>query len=80
MQPLGSELECAAFMVVENPIGCWFCEMPTMSGIVLVELGEGNTLRYSRKPMRITGRLALNATNPERFLFVIEDATATEGE
>ena len=48
MQPLGSDLNCAAFMFVENPIGCWFCEMPGMTGIVLVELEEGKTIRYTR--------------------------------
>jgi hypothetical protein len=80
MQPLASDLNCAAFMFVENPIGCWFCEMPGMTGIVLVELEEGKTLRYTRGPLRVTGRLRLNATNPERFLFVVENAKAVGGE
>ena len=80
MQPLGSDLDCAAFMLVENPIGCWFCEMPGMTGIVLIELEEGKTLHYTRGPLRVTGRLTLNATDPERFLFLVGDAKAVEGE
>ncbi len=80
MQPLGSDLDCAAFMLVENPIGCWFCEMPTMTGIVLVEMQEGKTLKYTRGSLRVTGKLTLNATDPERFLFIVGDAKAVEGE
>jgi hypothetical protein len=80
MQPLGQELNCAAFMLVENPIGCWFCEMPAMTGIVIVELEEGKTFRYTRNRLRVTGRLTLNATNPERFLFVVGDGVAAEAE
>jgi tetratricopeptide (TPR) repeat protein len=80
MQPLGSELECGAFMLVENPIGCWWCEMPTVIGILLVELPEGKTTPYSRNALRITGKLALNATDPERFLFVIGNAKVKEME
>ena len=80
MQPLGSDLDCAAFMLVENPIGCWFCEMPSMTGIVLVELEEGKTLKYMRGMLRVTGRLTLNATEPERFMFLVGDAKAAEME
>ena len=80
MQPLGSDLTCAAFMLVENPIGCWFCEMPAMTGIVLVEMEEGKTHRYARTMQRVTGRLKLNATNPEQFLFLIGEAKVVEGE
>ena len=80
MQPIGSDLDCAAFMLVENPIGCWFCEMPGMTGIVLIELEEGKTLRYTRGPLRVTGRLTLNATDPERFLFLVGEAKVVEGE
>ncbi len=80
MQPLGSDLDSAAFMLVENPIGCWFCEMPTRTGIVLVEMEEGKTLRYTRGPLHIIGRLTLNATDPERFLFLVGDAKVVEGE
>ena len=49
-------------------------EMPTTTGIVLVELEGNKTLRYSRSMLRVTGRLTLNATDPERFLFVVGDA------
>jgi hypothetical protein len=77
MQPLEGDLDCNTFMFIENPIGCWYCEMPEMTGIVLVELPEGKTFTYTRKPLRITGKLKLNGTDPENFLFIVSDAKAT---
>ena len=38
MQPLSDDLEVASFMLIEYPVGCWYCETPAMTGIVLVEL------------------------------------------
>jgi len=77
MQPLEGDLDCNTFMFIENPIGCWYCEMPEMTGIVLVELPEGKTFTYTRKSLRITGKLKLNGTDPENFLFIVSDAKAT---
>ena len=37
MQPLNDELEHSSFMLIEYPVGCWYCEMPEMTGIELVE-------------------------------------------
>jgi hypothetical protein len=80
MQPLGEELEVNAFMLIEYPVGCWYCEMPEMTAIVLVELPASKTFNYTRGQVRITGRLKLNATDPENFLFIIRQAKATETE
>jgi hypothetical protein len=80
MQPLGEELEVNAFMLIEYPVGCWYCEMPEMTAIVLVELPGEKTFNYTRGQVRITGRLKLNDSDPENFLFIIRQAkvTATE--
>jgi tetratricopeptide (TPR) repeat protein len=74
MQPLGDDQECAAFLLVEYPIGCWYCEMPSPSDIILVELEKDKVQNFTRGPVKITGRLALNRTDPERFLYVLRDA------
>ena len=50
MQPLGEELEVGAFMLIEYPVGCWYCEMPEMTGIVLVELPAGKTTDVHARP------------------------------
>jgi hypothetical protein len=43
-------------------------------GIIYVELPEGRTTTLSRSLVRVTGRLALNATDPEDFLYAIRNA------
>jgi hypothetical protein len=72
--PVRDEPEGAAFMLVEAPVGCWYCEMPEVTGIVYVELPPGRTARYQRGLVRVTGRLTLNATDPEDFLYALRDA------
>jgi tetratricopeptide (TPR) repeat protein len=74
MQPLGQELEMGAFLLIEYPVGCWYCEMPEITGIVLVELPESKTATYSRSPVEIVGKLRLNSSDPENFLYTINQA------
>jgi hypothetical protein len=74
MQPLGEDQDLAVFMFIEYPVGCWYCEMPEATQIVFVELPAGKTTTYARTPVRVTGRLVLNATDPEEFLYTITNA------
>jgi hypothetical protein len=74
MQPLGEDLENASFMLIEYPVGCWYCEMPDIASIVLVEMPEGKIAKYTRSSIKVTGRLHLNATDPENFLYTITKA------
>jgi tetratricopeptide (TPR) repeat protein len=78
IQPFGDSLELSSFMLIEYPVGCWFCEMPEVAGIVLVELPKDKTIEYTRGAVTVTGRLALNATDPENFLYSITDAKVVE--
>jgi len=78
MQPLRDDPEVAAFMFIEYPVGCWYCEMPEVTGIVYVELPTGKSTSYTRGLIRVTGRLALNATDPEEFLYTLRDAKVSE--
>jgi hypothetical protein len=80
MQPLNEDPDSSAFLFIENPIGCWFCEMPDLTGIILIELPAGKSKAYTRTPIKITGKLKLNETDPENFLYTISDATATDAE
>src|SRR5262249_3531181 len=73
LHPLGDNAELTAFLFVENPIGCWYCEQPEPTGILLIELPEGKTHPYTRSQVRIRGKLILNATDPENFLYTIRD-------
>jgi tetratricopeptide (TPR) repeat protein len=74
MQPLGQELEMGTFLLIENPVGCWYCEMPEITGIVLVELPDGKSTRYTRGPVQIEGTLKLNNNDPENFLYSVSKA------
>jgi hypothetical protein len=74
MQPLGEELDLNSFLLIEYPVGCWYCEMPEVTGIVLVELPPGTTTTFTRGQVKITGKLSLNARDPENFLYTIRDA------
>jgi len=74
MRPLGTELEMGAFLLIENPVGCWYCEMPEITGIVLVELPGDKTANYTRGPVQVDGQLKLNRNDPENFLYTISKA------
>jgi hypothetical protein len=72
MQPLRDDL--STFLFIEYPVGCWYCEMPETTGIVYVELPAGKTTTYQRGLVRVIGRLTLNVSDPEDFLYAIRDA------
>lgn len=78
LQPLADNTDLGAFLLIEHPVGCWYCEMPDLSGIVLVELPEGKSGRHTRERIRVTGKLLLNDSDPEKFLFVVRDAAVTD--
>ena len=74
MYPLREDPDMSAFLFIEAPVGCWYCEMPETTGIVYVEMPLGQTARYQRGLVRIVGRLTLNAIDPEDFLYSVKDA------
>jgi hypothetical protein len=80
MQPLGEDPDLSSFLVIENPVGCWYCEMPELPGIVLVELPMDKTVRPTRGMVTVTGKLTLNFKDPENFLYTISDAKVVVSE
>jgi tetratricopeptide (TPR) repeat protein len=74
MQPIGENDDYSKFMLIENPVGCWYCEMPDISAIVLVQPDSPEGVNYSRSPIKITGKLTLNGSDPENFLYIITKA------
>ena len=42
--------------------------------MVLVDLPAGKTATLTKSQVKVTGRLALNGTDPENFLFTVKDA------
>lgn len=80
LQPLGDDGELNAFLIVEYPIGCWYCEQPETTAIVLIELPEGKSHPYTRNQVRVRGKLVLNASDPENFLYILHDAEISQEE
>ncbi len=80
MQPLGEDAELSEFMLIEYPVGCWYCEQPELTAIVLVELPEGKTHHFTRGRVHVRGKLILNARDPENFLYTIRDAKISQDE
>lgn len=74
MQPFDDGLEITSMMLIEYPIGCWFCEMPEITNIAYVELPENTTAKFTRTLVKVTGTLSLNAADPENFLYTISKA------
>ena len=80
MQPTGNGREFGGFLLLEYPVGCWFCEAPGPTALVSIDLGPGNTITLKRGLVRVTGTLALNRDNPEDFVFRVRDARVGEPE
>ncbi|MBM3979009.1 MAG: tetratricopeptide repeat protein [Planctomycetes bacterium] len=68
------------FVVLEYPLGCWFCESPDPTGLVSVELKAGTSTEYKRGLLKLTGTLVLNRDNPEAYLFSLKDARLGEAD
>ena len=47
---------------------------PDTTGIVFVQMPDGQAARYQRCLVRIVGKLHLNTTDPEDFMYSVKDA------
>jgi hypothetical protein len=74
MQPVRDELAVTGFLLLEYPVGCWFCESPEATGLVSVELARGKTAEFRKGLVKVTGTLVLNLTDPEGYFFRLCDA------
>jgi hypothetical protein len=80
MQPLGEDADMSSFMLIEYPVGCWYCQAPEITAIVFVELPPGKTQTFTRGLIKIEGKLKLNDSDPENFLYTIADAKIGEAD
>ena len=80
MQPIKDELSVTGFLMLEYPVGCWFCETPEATSLVNVELKAGKTAEFRKGLMKVTGTLTLNRTDPETYLFSIAEARVGEAD
>jgi hypothetical protein len=80
MQPLRDELELTGFLLLEYPVGCWFCETPEATGLVEVRLRPGVRSELKKGLVKVTGTFALNRTDPESYPFSLADARVGEAD
>jgi hypothetical protein len=68
------------FLLLEYPVGCWFCESPEATGLVSVELARGKSVDFKKGLVKVTGTLVLNRTDPETYLFRLSEARVGEAD
>ena len=78
MQPVSMDPTVTGFMLIEYPIGCWFCETPEPAGIIYVELAGGKPVPVKRGRVKVEGTLKLNTTDPEDFLYTVTGASVRD--
>jgi len=79
MYPTGTEMtDLGSFMLVEYPIGCWFCETPDPTGIIFVTLAKDKSTPLKKGIVKIAGTLKLNRTDPEQYIYTIRNAQIGE--
>jgi hypothetical protein len=81
MQPADAETsEAGGFLLLENPVGCWFCESPEPAGIVYIALPEGKTTEIRKGLVKVEGVLRLNRNDPEQYLYTVSKAKVGEAD
>lgn len=80
MQPVKDELAATGFLLLEYPVGCWFCEVPDPTAMLNVELKAGKTTEFRKGLVKVTGTLRLNRADPEGYLFSLSDARVGEAD
>ncbi|NJM25649.1 MAG: hypothetical protein HC859_09315 [Bacteroidia bacterium] len=74
MLPFEGGVKGTHFMLSSLPVNaCFFCGVGGPESVVEVFLQEPIT--FTEKPIEIKGTLRLNATDPEKMIYVLENAT-----
>lgn len=74
MAPLDEVGQVSLFLLLEFPAGCFYCQTPEPTGIVLVSLADRVRSPILPQLVKVAGRLRLNRDDPEDFLFHLSDA------
>ena len=73
IQPIRAD-EFSEFILSEYAVGCWFCDAPSLTQQVVVQLKDGTTTSNIRELVTIVGTWKLNTSDPEQPLFTILNA------
>ncbi|VTS02692.1 tetratricopeptide repeat protein [Tuwongella immobilis] len=72
IQPVGDDPNGGTVILLEFPIGCWFCETPDFTGMIAVKLPPDRKIT-PRQAVQIEGKFRLNFENPEDYLFELDE-------
>ena len=72
--PLEQFREMNEFLLLPMPIECYFCQSPPMKDVVLVRMGQGETVRLYKEPILLSGTLTLHEGPKSQFFYTITDA------
>jgi len=60
------------FILSSLPLNaCFFCGVGGPEGVI--EVYSEKPVKYTDKPIELTGRLKLNAEDPDQFMYILED-------
>ncbi|MBI4560052.1 MAG: DUF3299 domain-containing protein [Candidatus Hydrogenedentes bacterium] len=74
MTPIDRFVQMSEFMLLPVPIQCYFCEIPPMRDVMLVQMKDGEEVPLIEEPVSITGRLILNEGPNTKFFYILADA------
>jgi hypothetical protein len=80
MVPLDTFRNINEFMLLPLPIECYFCQIPPMRDVMLVQLKDGETTSIYKEPVLINGTLTLKEGKGVKFFYEIRDASMGPGE
>ncbi len=76
MVPFENGLKGSHFMLTSLPLNaCFFCGVGGPETIVEVYLTKA--INYTDKPIEVKGKLILNDKNPDRMIYILENAELT---
>lgn len=79
MQPLNQFRDMEEFMILPLPIECYFCQIPPMRDVMLVQMKPGSTTQLYQEPVLLNGILQLNEGAGTKFFYTLSDAELGPG-
>ena len=79
MQPLNQFRDMDEFMILPLPIECYFCQIPPMRDVMLVQMKAGETTALYQEPVLLNGTLELHEGEGVKFFYTLNDAELGPG-
>jgi len=74
MAPLDEYTKMREFLALRQSVGCFYCEAPSPTQVILVNLKSGLTAEIVHTAVKLRGTLALSEESRDEFLYTLNDA------